>query len=303
VLTRSTYALAFGAYTINVGVDAGVIGAYADDVFDLPSGVIDAWINPNIVRLQGSNDVSYLFPGLRELLKRGTTLDQLIDEMDTAGVEKGVLCSGYSGDGDHDWAVAARDEHPDRFALSHVVDPREGMRAVRLAQSLVESEGYRLIRMLGLQTQLPYNDPAYYPVYAKCVELGVPVGLNVGFPGPQVPSKHQDPLAVDDVAAFFPDLTIVLQHGGEPWVDTCVKLMVKWPRINYMTSAIAPKHIPRAIIDYANTRGADRVMFASDYPLLTHRRCMSEVRSLPFKDADRFAKFMAGNAQRLFFGG
>jgi predicted TIM-barrel fold metal-dependent hydrolase len=183
-----------------------------------------------------------------------------------------------------------------------VVDPREGMSAVRLAQSLVESEGYRLIRMLGLQTQLPYNDPAYYPVYAKCVELGVPVGLNVGFPGPQVPSKHQDPLAVDDVAAFFPDLTIVLQHGGEPWVDMCVKLMVKWPRIHYMTSAIAPKHIPRAIIDYANTRGADRVMFASDYPLLTHRRCMSEVRSLPFKDADRFAKFMTGNAQRLFFG-
>jgi hypothetical protein len=62
----------FGIQIINICVDAGMIGAYADDVFDLPSGVIDAWINPNIVRLQGSNDVSYLFPGLRELLERGT---------------------------------------------------------------------------------------------------------------------------------------------------------------------------------------------------------------------------------------
>jgi predicted TIM-barrel fold metal-dependent hydrolase len=129
----------------------------------------------------------------------------------------------------------------------------------------------------------------------------VPVGLNVGFPGPRVPSKYQDPLAVDDVAAFFPELTIILQHGGEPWVETCVKLMVKWPNIHYMTSAIAPKHIPAAIIDYANTRGGDRVMFASDYPLLTHDRCMNEVRALPFRDTDRFTKFVAANAQRLFF--
>jgi predicted TIM-barrel fold metal-dependent hydrolase len=280
---------------------SGLFGAYAAGVFDLPSGVVDAWINPNIVPPSGANDVSYLFPGLRELIERGTTLEQLIDEMDEAGVEKGLLCSGYSGEGDHDWAVAARDKFPERFGLSHVVDPRQGMCAVRLAQKLVESEGYCLIRMLGLQTQLPYNDPAYYPLYAKCIELGVPVGLNVGFPGPQVPSKHQDPLAVDDVAAFFPELTIVLQHGGEPWVDTCVKLMVKWPRIHYMSSAIAPKHIPKPIIDYVNTRGADRVMFASDYPLLTHQRCMSEARKLPFKDAERFEKFVAGNAQRLFF--
>ena len=84
-------------------------------------------------------------------------------------------------------------------------------------------------------------------------------------------------------------------------MDTCVKLMVKWPNVHYMTSAIAPKHIPAAIIDYANTRGADRVMFASDYPLLTHERCMNEVRALPFRDIERFTKFVAGNAQRVLF--
>jgi predicted TIM-barrel fold metal-dependent hydrolase len=275
---------------------------YACGVFDLPTGVVDAWINPNLGSLSTNNDVSYLFGGLRERMERGTSLVQLVDEMDDAGVEKGVLCSGYSGDGDREWVLTARDKYPERFGLSHVVDPRNGMRSVDLVNELVQFEGYRMIRMLGLQTGLYYNDPAYYPVYAKCVELGVPVGLNVGFPGPQVPSKYQDPMPIDDVAAFFPDLTIVLQHGGEPWVETCVKLMVKWPNIHYMTSAFAPKHIPGAIIDYANTRGADRVLFASDYPLLTHERCMNEARALPFRDIDRFNKFVAGNAQRLLFG-
>jgi predicted TIM-barrel fold metal-dependent hydrolase len=276
-------------------------GPYDGGVFDLPTGVVDAWINPNLGILSEDNDVSYLFPGLRARMERGTSLEQLVDEMDEAGVDKGVLCSGYSGDGDREWVLAASDKYPERFGLSHVVDPREGMRAVRLVEELVQFDGYRLIRMLGLQTRLYYNDPSYYPVYAKCVELAVPVGLNVGFPGPQVPSKYQDPMAVDDVAAFFPELTIVLQHGGEPWVDTCVKLMVKWPNVHYMTSAIAPKHIPGAIIDFANTRGADRVMFASDYPLLTHERCMNEVRALPFRDIERFTKFVAGNAQRVLF--
>jgi hypothetical protein len=68
-----------------------------------------------------------------------------------------------------------------------------------------------------------------------------------------------------------------------------------------MSSAIAPKHIPRPIIDYANTRGADRVMFASDYPLLSHERCMREAVALPFRDAGRLGKFLAGNARALFF--
>lgn len=266
--------------------------------FPLPSGVVDAWINPNLGATAG--DVSYLFPGLVERLERGTTLEQLIDEMDAAGVEKGVLCSGFFGE-DRDWCIKARDRHPERFALSHVLDPRTGMAAVRLAEELVRQDDYRLIRMMGLQTQLFYNDPTYYPVYAKCTELGIPVGLNVGFPGPQVPSKFQDPLPVDDVCAFFPELTVVLSHGGEPWVDVCVKLMLKWPNVHYMTSAIAPKHVPPAVLQYANTRGTDRIMFASDYPLLTHERCLAEAVSLPFRDAEKLEKYLSVNARVLFF--
>jgi uncharacterized protein len=272
--------------------------------FDLSGGAIDAWVNTNLGPPPNTSmDVSYLFPELVERWERKTTLSQLIDEMDAANVEKAVLCSGYGGYDDYAWVVDAIGKYPERFVGSHVVDPRQGMAAVRLVDRLVRQEGFRLIRVLALFTQIPYNDPQCYPVYAKCAELGVPVGLNVGIPGPLVPGKHQHPMAVDDVCSFFPELTVIFQHGGEPWVDLCIKLMLKWRNLYYMTSAFAPRHIPSAIVDYVNTRGADKVIFGSDYPLLSFERCMREASDLPFRDEERFQKFVRGNAEKLFFAG
>lgn len=264
---------------------------------------IDGWVNANLGVPPDSMDVTYLFPDLAERWRRGTTLSQLVEEMEAAGIEKAVLCSGYGGIDDHGWVCDAIANYPERFVGSYVVDPREGLSAVRLVERLVREEGFRLIRVIALFTQIPYNDARCYPVYAKCAELEVPVGLNVGIPGPLVPGKHQHPLAVDDVCSFFPELTVIFQHGGEPWVDLCIKLMVKWSNLYYMTSAFAPKHIPSEIIDYINTRGADKVMFASDYPLLTFERCVKELRELPIRDEGRFDKFVRGNAERLFFSG
>lgn len=269
----------------------------------MSSGAIDAWINPNLgPPLDPATSVGYLFPALQQRYERRTTLAQLVDEMDAAGVAKGVLCSGYGDYDDLDWVRHAVATHPDRFVGSHIVDPREGMKAVRLVERLVRDDDFRLIRMLALFTQIPYDDSRYFPVYAKCAELGVPVGLNVGIPGPRVPGRHQHPMPIDDVCAFFPELSVVMQHGGEPWVDLCIKLLLKWENLHYMTSAFAPKHIPPAIVHFANTRGADKVMFASDYPLLTHERCMTEARQIPFRDQRTFDKFISGNAEALFFG-
>lgn len=266
-------------------------------------GAVDAWINPNLRPPSTvSRDVAYLFKGLMERYERGTTLSQLIDEMDEAGVAKAVLCAGYTEtEDDLDWVRAAIDKYPDRFCGSYAVDPHLGMATVRLIERLVSDEGFRLIRIIGLFTQIPYDDARNYPIYAKCAELAVPVGVNVGIPGPLVPGKHQHPLALDEICAFFPELKVVMQHGGEPWVDLCVKLLLKWPNLHYMTSAFAPRYIPKPILDFANTRGADKVMFASDYPLLGLDRCMREAADLPFRDQERFEKFVARNAEALFF--
>jgi predicted TIM-barrel fold metal-dependent hydrolase len=270
----------------------------------LPYGAVDAWVN---LRFELPRDdrfeVGYLFPGVAERIARGTTPDDLVAAMDNAGVERAVLTAGFLGQAKQELPALrqAVDAYPDRFAGSVVVDPRTGLDAVRTVRSAIEDYDMRLIRMLGYETQLPYNHAAYFPVYAICAELGVPVGLNVGLPGPLVAGAAQHPLAVDEVCAFFPELKIVLSHGGEPWPDLCVKLLLKWPNLYYMTSAFSPKYVPKPVLDFLNTRGADKVMWASDYPVLDLERCLREVVELPIRDAERQRKFLRDNALSLFF--
>jgi uncharacterized protein len=266
----------------------------------LPYQLIDAWVNPNLGTPSDPRyNVGYLFPDLADRWQRGTTLEQLIDEMDGAGVGQAVLCGGYgSVDGADDiaWTIDAVERHPERFVGSIAVDPRQGMTAVAMVQRMVNDHGFRMVRMVGFEIGLPYDNPAYYPVYAKCAELGVPVGLNVGIPGPLISGAVQHPLPLDGICAFFPELKVIMQHGGEPWVDLCVKLLLKWPNLYYMSSAFAPKRIPAQILQLMNTRGAEKVMWASDYPLLTFERCEREIEEMPFKDDARRRQFGRDNA-------
>jgi uncharacterized protein len=262
--------------------------------------LIDAWVNPNFATEHVDPHVGSMFPGLAERRRRGTSVPQLIDEMDEAGVERAVLCAGYRGPDNIGWVRAAIEHHPDRFAGSLVVDPRLGMTAVQAVESAVRNDRFVLIRMLALDTQLPYDHAAYFPVYAKCAELGVPVCLNVGIPGPLVPGRVQDPIALDDVCCFFPELAVILAHGGDPWADVCVKLMTKWKNLYYMSSAYAPRRIPGVVIDYLNGKGSDRVLWATDYPILDFARCREQILRMPI-DSERRAKFGYENAKRLFF--
>jgi predicted TIM-barrel fold metal-dependent hydrolase len=104
---------------------------------------------------------------------------------------------------------------------------------------------------------------------------------------------------IDEVMYDFPELTFVTRHGCEPWEDLAVKLMLKWPNLYYSTSAFAPKHYPKAIIDYANSRGADKIIYAGYFPMaLSLERIMTELRNVGFKD-EVWPKFLRGNAARV----
>jgi predicted TIM-barrel fold metal-dependent hydrolase len=154
----------------------------------------------------------------------------------------------------------------------------------------------------GNNPQVPINDKKVYPIYATCVDLDLPVFVNVGVPGPRLPMAPQHAELVDEVCWFFPELKFVMRHGAEPWEDLAVKLMLKWPNLYYSTSAFAPKHYPKAIIDYANTRGADRIMYAGYWPMgLSLERIFRELPDVPFKDSV-WPKFLYENAARLFGG-
>lgn len=276
--------------------------------------MIDAWMNANILPPSGEPEgyrrIEYLFNRTSDLRRRGTTTEQYLEEMDAAGVAKGMLTMtmedatlGGENKGTNEWIASMIEAHPDRFVASLYVDPRHGMEAVRAIESFKRDHDIRLVRMLGFKTQLTYDNAIYYPVYAKCAELGVPVGLNVGIPGPAVPGACQDPIHIEPVLAFFPELEVVMCHGGEPWQALCVKMMVKWRNLYYMTSAFSPKYIPAEIMTFLNSsRGTDRIMFASDYPMLTFERCRDEIENvLKFKNDDVKRAFLWDNAERLFF--
>jgi predicted TIM-barrel fold metal-dependent hydrolase len=121
-----------------------------------------------------------------------------------------------------------------------------------------------------------------------------------GVPGPRIRFEPQYTGLLDEVCWFFPELRLVTRHGGEPWSELMVKLLLKWPNLYYSTSAFAPKYYPEAIVKYANTRGADKVMYAGYYPLgLSLDRIFKEMPEVPFRD-EVWPKFLRENAQRVF---
>jgi predicted TIM-barrel fold metal-dependent hydrolase len=151
----------------------------------------------------------------------------------------------------------------------------------------------------GTLPAVPINDPRMYPVYAACVELGLPVFCTAGVPGPRLRLTTQRVELVDEVMYDFPDLVFVVRHGGDPWAELAVKLMLKWPGLHYSTSGFAPRYYPRAIIDFANTRGADQIVYAGYFPFgLTLERIMTEMADLPLRD-DVWPKFLRANALRV----
>ena len=147
---------------------------------------------------------------------------------------------------------------------------------------------------------MPIDDKKWYPIYATCVELDIPICICVGVPGPRLPLAPQKVELLDEVCWFFPELRVVMRHGAEPWEKLAWKLMLKYPNLYYSTSAFAPKHYPREIIQFANTRGADKILYAGYFPMgLSLDRIFKDMPEVPFND-DVWPKFLRDNALRVF---
>jgi uncharacterized protein len=225
----------------------------------------------------------------------------LLEQMDKFGIERGMLGVGFQSSRAEDSLRALR-EHPDRFFGSIEVDPNRGMEAVRDLQRAVEELGVKAATAFpaGLNPQVPINDAKFYPLYAKCIELDIPICVCAGVPGPRVPYAPQYVGLIDEVCWYFPELKFVTRHGCEPWADLAVKLLLKWPNLYYSTSAFSPRYYPKDIVDFANTRGADKVMYAGYYPMgLSLDRIFKELPDVPFRD-HVWPKFLRENAIRVF---
>ena len=221
----------------------------------------------------------------------------LLPLMDKWGIERSLIGVSPSNPIGLDTLTG----HPGRFLGAYEADPNGGMETIRTIVRMYETYGIRAVTLFpaGLSPQVAINDKKMYPIYAKCVELGIPVFCCAGIPGPRLPFAPQRVELIDEVMYDFPDLVFVTRHGCEPWEDLAVKLMLKWPNLYYSTSAFSPKHYPRAIVNYANSRGADKIIYAGYFPMGLHiDRIMTELADVPFKD-EVWPKFLRQNAAKV----
>ena len=262
---------------------------------------IDTWVN---VRMGSTERPSWLVRVAEDYFKRADdifkdfTIEETIADMDKSGIEKAILAT--RAEDPHPDVLAFCEKHPDRFKLSVTVDPRNGMTAVRALSSIVASQPVALARVVPFMLNMAPNEAAYYPVYAKCVELDLPISVNTGIPGPPAPARVQDPIWLDEVCLFFPELKLVMAHGADPWWNVAIRLMLKYKNLHLMTSAFAPKYFPPELVHFMNTRGKNKIIFASDHPVLSMERCVNEARALDLREGV-LERFLYENANELFF--
>ena len=241
--------------------------------------------------------VEYMFRNIPDVGESEDYVAVVVREMDRHHIERALIGVTFE---ESDARRALR-EHPDRFIASYQVNPNRGMDGVRDLRRAAEELNIVAASAFpaGLCPQVPINDKKFYPLYAACVDLDLPIFITCGVPGPRLPMAPQRVELIDEVCWFFPELKLIMRHGAEPWVDLAVKLMLKYPNLYYSTSAFAPKYYPKAIIDYANTRGADKVMYAGYFPMgLSLERIVRELNDLPLRD-HVWAKFLRDNAARV----
>jgi uncharacterized protein len=240
--------------------------------------------------------VEYMFKDVPHDLPTNDPVSVTLHEMDRYGVEIGLI-----GVGDETSRRALK-LHPDRFAPSgSIIDPNDVTGTVRQLRQEHGEFGIRAVGAFpsGTFPQVAIDDPKMYPVYQTCVDLDIPIFCCAGVPGPRLKFAPQEVARIDTVMYDFPELVFVTRHGCEPWEQLAVKLMLKWPNLYYSTSAFAPKYYPKAVIDYANTRGADKIIYGGYFPMgLTLERIFTDMPHVPFKD-HVWPKFLSENARRV----
>lgn len=231
-------------------------------------------------------------------------LPELLDEMDAHGVKRAVLITNITKPSKR--ASQFAEAHPDRFRLGvgghNLLRPMPTLRAL---ESFVASNPVAYVSVgpsFWGDGRYPPTDPVYFPLYTKCCELGIPLCMNTGLPGPPIPGEVQNPIHLDRVCCYFPELKLCMIHGADPWWDTAIRLMIKYANLRMMTSAWAPRHLPPSLLHFMRTRGKERVMFASDSPVLSITRTVREAAVLDLSE-DVLDNYLFANSERFFFGG
>src|SRR5437588_2460846 len=267
--------------------------------------VVDVWMQHPTLRFIGHE----MFESARrwtgqEVPEEQPPIDATVAAMDQAGVDFGLLSAWtaphqpplISNEEVAEWVGA----HPTRFAGLAAVDLNCPMEGIRELRRCVTDLGFRGLRVVPWLWEAPPTDRRYYPLYATCVELGVPFFTQVGHTGPLRASETGRPIPyIDQVALDFPELVIVGGHIGYPWNEEMISVCRKHENVYIDTSAYTPRRFPAELVRYMQSNsGRRKVMFATNYPMIGHTQALENLDALGLDDQTR-ELFLHGNAERL----
>ena len=239
------------------------------------------------------------------------SLPQMIKKMAEADIEHGFLIAAKSGrpglKGCYHMppqvvADAVR-EHPQHFSGLVGIDPYTGMDGVRELEHAVKELGFIGAHLYPHWFELAPDHAKYYPFYAKCVELNVPIQMQVG--QSMIYSKDYpcrsvgQPITLDAVACDFPELKLIGIHVGIPWTDEMIAMAWKHDNVFIGCDAHSPKYWPESFTRYINSYGQNKVIFGTDFPVLDFKRTMDEINSLNLKP-QVLQKLLRDNVRRIY---
>ncbi len=231
----------------------------------------------------------------QDSLMPGISLEQMIERMDSADIGHGFLIAAKSGrvglPGCYHMPpeVVARavQQYPKHFSGMIGIDPYTGMRGVRELEHAVKELGFIGAHLYPHWFELAPDHAKYYPFYAKCAELGVPIQMQVGqsmIYSPEHRSRSVgQPITLDAVACDFPELTIIGIHVGIPWTEEMIAMSWKHDNVFIGCDAHSPKYWPPSLVHYINTFGRSKVLFGTDFPVLDFARTRTEIDALELR--------------------
>ncbi len=246
-----------------------------------------------------------------EAMRGGVSIDDYLRKMDRAGIERSLLIAVRAGDqrmkGSFEIPYEVVEKwcrkYPDRFSGLAGADPYRGMAQLRDLEHAVRDLGFVGVHLYPHWFKLRPDAAQYYPIYAKCCELDVPIMMQVGQnliyqKDVRLPSVAR-PILLDQIAIDFPELKLIGIHVGTPWADEMIAMAWKHANVFIGLDAYAPKHLEKSLVHYMNTYGADKVMWGSDWPVIDPERGVREMGEHNLRP-DAYRKVMRDNAVKLF---
>jgi predicted TIM-barrel fold metal-dependent hydrolase len=265
--------------------------------------IIDAWAQHPTLR--HSRDP--MFDSLRrwtksEALKEELPVAATLAAMNQGGVAKALISAWVAPCNvmiSNDEVASFVAQAPDRLVGVGSVDISRPMEAVAEIRRCVRDLRFKGIRVLPWLWEAPPTDRRFYPVYVACAELGVPFCTQIGHTGPLMPSEVGRPIYLDQVALDFPELKIVGGHIGYPWTDEAIAVATKHANVYIDTSAYTAVRYPQQLVQFLRKHGRGKVLFGTNYPMITPAKALSGIEALGLDAVARDA-FLTGNAKRVF---